>query len=145
LQPLYEVADISDDLAVQYLQDGGVERARASDAVRTITGGRFALLLGFAGASASKSNEAILHELDGKICTALLDVDLPATHALFSQLSVSSEVDQHVAQSLVGKDKVNQLLSSNVLAARANGTLAFHARHVETFFADALGLPRSAC
>jgi hypothetical protein len=137
LQPPYEVTDIPDDLAVQFLEDGGVGHTRASDAVRTITGGRFALLLGFAGAATSKSNEEILHELDVSTGEALLKAGIGATHRLFKQLSLSKYVDRDVAKRWVGHHKIDQLLSDNVLAARANGTYTFHARHVETFFADA--------
>ena len=41
---VFQVNDISDDQAVQYLVSSGVPADLASDAVSTITGGRFRLL-----------------------------------------------------------------------------------------------------
>ena len=64
--PPYEVQDIDDALAADYLVDRGMARPVAEETVRTVAGGRVALLLKVASAAAVKPLAAIRNELDVK-------------------------------------------------------------------------------
>jgi ABC-type oligopeptide transport system ATPase subunit len=130
----FEVGDIPDVDAVTYLAKRGVPRARAEDAVRTITGGRLALLIRYVGTHASKTNDQIRTEYDTDTGSALLKEDLPSDHALFRRMVGVGRLNKREAETLVGAVKLEALLKSNVLSAHPDRTYTFHARHVEAFF-----------
>jgi hypothetical protein len=54
LKSPFEVQDIGADDAIEYLLGRGMARSVAEEAVRTITGGRFSLLIDVASAAANK-------------------------------------------------------------------------------------------
>ena len=130
----FEVGDIPDADAVDYLTKRGVPRERAQVAVRSITGGRLWLLNFYVGAHRTKSDDAILREFyndTGKAADLQL---LPTDHMLFRQL-LSGPVAQRTASALAGKPALDALLKANVLAVHPDRSHTFHSRHVATFFA----------
>ena len=129
----FEVGDIPDVDAVTYLVKRGVPRDRAEDAVRTITGGRLALLIRYVGSHATKTNDQIRTELETDTGSALLKEALAADHALFRRLAAVGRLNKREAEALVGASKLEALLTSNVLSAHPDRTYTFHARHVEIF------------
>ena len=137
--PPYEVQDIGDLEAVEYLVERGVDRPRAEEAVRDITGGRFALLLYVASAASVKSIKAIRHELNTRTDTALLELGLTPNHPFFRELC-TLKTTSNAAISLLSKDKIDALLKANIIAAHPDDTYSTHARHVEVFLRDAFGV-----
>ena len=106
LKPPYEVPDIGSEEAVAFLVRRGLDRSRAVEAVRDITGGRFSLL----------------------------------HHPLFRELCTSKITTINAAIALLSRDKIDALLKANILAAHPDGTYTTHARHVEVFLCDAVGV-----
>ena len=136
--PPYEVQDIGDHEAVDYLVERGVDRPRAEEAVRDITGGRFALLLHVASAASVKSIQAIRHELDIKTGSDLKLMGLIPAHAFFRALVTTKRIERVAALDLLPRDTIDALLKANILAAHPDdGTYTTHARHVEVFLRDA--------
>ena len=136
--PPFEIPDIDDHEATEYLVDSGLDRSRAAEAVRDITGGRFILLLSIANEARIKSIESIRHVHDISTSVALICLGLTPLHALFRELSTSKRVEGGVARALLHKQKLDALLKANVLAFHPDGTYTAHARHVEVFLRDAL-------
>jgi hypothetical protein len=131
--PPYEVRDIDDALAVGYLVDRGMARGVAEEAVRTLTGGRFALLLRAAAAPSAESVAAMRRELDTRTSATLKGLGLAPAGDFFRELVAAGRVPEDAALDLVDSPALAALLRANVLAAHADGTYTVHARHVETF------------
>ena len=130
----FEVGDIPDADAVDFLAKRGVPRERAEVAVGAITGGRLWLLNYYVGAHRTKSDEAILREFQIDTKTMVNRQHLPTDHVLFRQL-LYGPVHKDAAEALVGKPALDALVKTNVLAVHPNRSLTFHSRHVMTFFA----------
>jgi len=133
LKPPYEVQDIDDALAVDYLVGRGAARSAAQEAVRTVTGGRFALLLDVAGAARAEAVAAIANELDVRTSTVLATLGLAPTHAFFRALDGGGRVKSDAALGLLPAAALAALLAENVIALHADGAYTAHARHVESF------------
>ena len=131
----FEVGDIPDADAVEYLTKRGVPRERAQVAVRTITGGRLWLLNYYVGAHLTKSDEAILREFQIDTRTIVNRQHLPTDHVLFRQL-LDGPVHKDTAVTLVGKPVLDALVKANVLAVHPDRSHTFHSRHVVTFFTE---------
>jgi hypothetical protein len=137
LKPPFEVGDISDADAVEFLKGKGVEEEQATEAVRDITGGRFALLTDYLSAYKSVGNKVALREFWNSIEEQLSErVKLPPDHAFFRKMVEQGCVDSATARSLVSEETRKALLSGNIVAAHYARTqaLTFHSRYVETFF-----------
>lgn len=131
--PPYEVQDIDDALAVEYLVDQGVARPTAEDVVRTVTGGRFELLLRVASASAAAPLAALRRALDARSNAVLKRSGLGPSHAFFRALVASGRVMEDAALDLLPAEALAALLAANVLAVHPDGAYTVHARHVESF------------
>jgi len=138
LKPPFEVHDISDDAAREFLVSRGMDApGAAEEAVRTVTGGRFALLLDAASAAAAaKPVSAMREELHVATNVVLKGVGLAPGHALFHALVARGRVKSDAALDLAPADALAALLRANVLALHPDGSYAFHARHVESFFRE---------
>jgi len=143
----FEVQDIADDEAVAYLVGRGVGVQWAQEAVRTVTWGRFALLLtvGEAGrnniAPGSSPTQrpsvaAIRSMYHAGTDATLKDLGLSRTHAFFSSLCLSplKRVTTSAARDELRKAELDALLRANVIAMHPDNTFSFHSRHVESFF-----------
>ena len=128
-----EIGDIPDDDAIAFLKRRrGMEHDRAAELVRDVAGGRFALLLD--PSVAVKSVAAIRHEKYIETSTKLLGLGLEPTHAFFQALVKNTSVDADAAFKLLGgKQKIDALLSANIIAAHVDGTYTVHSRYVGTF------------
>jgi hypothetical protein len=131
--PPYEVPDIDDALAIDYLVERGMSRAAAEEAVHTVTGGRFSLLLHVASAAAARPVAAVRHELDIATDSALQDLGLAPTHALFRALVTVGRVAANAARAHAPASVLDALLRANIVALHADGTFTAHSRHVEGF------------
>jgi hypothetical protein len=131
----FEVGDIPDADAVAYLVKRGVPHDRAENAVRTITGGRLALLIRYVGSHGSKTNAQIRTEYESDTKVALQAAKLSDSHVLFRQLVGRRRVIKEEVVALLGDaESLAALLKANVLSAHPDRTYTFHARHVEAFF-----------
>ena len=137
LKPPYEVPDIGSEEAVAFLVRRGLDRSRAVEAVRDITGGRFSLLLDVASKPSVKSIMANRHRLDIRTDTTLLEPSLTPHHPFFRERCTSKIT---TIEALLSRDKIDALLKANILAAHPDGTYTTHARHVEVFLCDAVGV-----
>lgn len=139
----YEVMDLDDAAAVEYLAGHGVARPVAEEAVRTITGGRFVLLHHVAHARSAASVAALQRTLDVSTSAGLKELGLQPTHAFFRALVDAGYVEKHVALDHVNRTSLTELLRTNVVVAHADGAYRAHSRHVESFLrragADAQG------
>ena len=127
----FEIGDIDDKDAADFLvRRSGLDQARATELVRDVTGGRFALLL---KADASTDVAATRKQKYTATDTMLKQLGLSPTHPFFTQLVASKCIDTNKALDVLEKEKIEALLTANVIAARANGTYVAHSRHVETF------------
>jgi hypothetical protein len=135
--PPFEVQDIDDALAADYLIERGVARPAAEEAVSTIAGGRFALLLHVASSLPNKSIAAIRAELDVTTSAVLKTLGLKPADNFFRALLANGRVMSDVALDLLPAATLAALLRANVLAMHPDGAYTTHARHVETFLRHA--------
>jgi len=134
---LFEVGDISDKEAVEFLKRKGVEQEKAEEAVRDITGGRFELLNDYFRVWWSAGNESTRQELFKETKKSLRLAGLSAHHELFRTLVLQKFVRDDPARDLCGDQHdqiLRTLLDKNIIAAHPNLTFTFHSRHVESFF-----------
>ena len=137
--PPYEVQDIDDALAVDYLVDRGMARPAAEEVVRTVTGGRFALLLKVASAAAVKPIADIMNELDNKTDSTLKKLGVLPTHAFFHALVAEGRVPSNKALDLLPSTTLDDLLTKNIIALHPDDAYTVHARHVESFLLGKIG------
>ena len=135
-QPAFEVGEISDEAAVQYLKDCGVSSAVAERAVRELTGGLFASLNHFvSNNSEGRKLEEIVVERDRTTREALFDFGLSPEHAVFKYLVDNKSIGKDTVRDLnMSKEVKEGLVKHNILATHPNGTLTFHDRHVQVWF-----------
>lgn len=135
-QPAFEVGEITDEAAVQYLKDCGVSSAVAERAVRELTGGLFASLNHFvSNNSEGRKLEEIVEEMDNRTETTLLYLGMPPEHAVFQHLVANKRIRSKNAHKLKMSEKLTEdLVKRNILATHPNGTLTFHDRHVQVWF-----------
>jgi hypothetical protein len=131
---VFEVDDISDKQAVQYLVARGVSAVMASDAVSTITGGRFATLNEYLSLHIDFSNEAILSKKFRQISLVLMTLNVDCSNQVFGSL-VSG---QTVISSMFRKFGISQvvmqkLVVSNILL-NLDEVIHFGSRFVQHFF-----------
>jgi hypothetical protein len=137
----YEVGDICDEDAVVFLTGKGVEKNQAVEAVRDITGGRFALLQRYVGSWAAKGNKATSEKLFEKTSMVLDASHIDERHEFFRALVDKTTIKDRPARQLWGgTDKFDSamrvLVGNNIVSAHPNSTYTFHSRHVETFFKE---------
>jgi len=133
----FEVSGIPDADAINFLLGHHVEQSRAQDAVRTITGGRFSLMLKFIDASAAMSNSVFREQLDIKTRADLDAANVQPTHPLFAKLFSSESLGTDQVAKCLSPDQRKQLLVDNILAIHADETYSFQTRHVSAFFTGA--------
>jgi hypothetical protein len=131
MQPL-EVGQISDQEAVDYLQKRGVAPGDALDAVKTISGGRFSLLV--AKTSRRQSNEEWLAELEGHVKGRLKRRGLSTTHKAFSALLKGSAHETTLLECGLSSGDLEYLVKENILSRHSDGSFSFQARYVQKFF-----------
>jgi hypothetical protein len=131
--PPFEVQDIDDALAVDYLVDRGMAHPMAEEAVRTVTGGRFALLLHVASAAVVKPIADIRNELDIRTDSTLKELGFSPTHELFRALIAVGRFPSNKALDLLLPAELAALLKANIIALHPDGAYTVHARHVESF------------
>ncbi len=143
-KPPFEVGDVSDTDAVEFLKGKRVEEKQAEEAVRDITGGRFALLNDYLRGWRSAGNDATRQELFDKTQKVLHKANISKHHDLFRVLVTEQRIKDSQVRSLCGEKAdatLSALLEKNIIAAHPNETFTFHSRHVESFFKGVFASP----
>ena len=133
-KPPFEIGEIPDDQAVEYLTKKGVREDEAKVAVANLTGGLFVSLNDFATSSLEgMTYEQLVEQRDSALEKKLRRLKVAPDHAMFQQLvkckSVRTGDDLGMAES-----QVDLLLLNNILAAHPNETYTFHDRHTAVWF-----------
>ena len=135
-KPPFEIGEIPDDLAVEYLKKKGVREDQAKLAVANLTGGLFASLNDFASASAKgMTYEQLAEQRDTGLRQRLLVLKIVFTHALFQQLVKHKSVRMDEPLDLgMEQAQLDLLLKNNILSAHPDKTYTFHDRHTAIWF-----------
>ena len=135
-KPPFEIGEIPDDRAVEYLTKKGVREDEAKVAVANLTGGLFVALNDFATSSLEgMTYEQLVEQRDRALRLRLIDSKVPIRHALFQHLAKHQSVEIDKARDLgMGKAQLEGLLKDNILAVHPNNTYTFHDRHTATWF-----------
>ena len=133
---LFEVGDISDTQAVDYLEHRGVSRENATRAVKFLTGGRFEIILDFYRSfQAGESFEEILSSRHGQIGDTLSRLNMPCNHILFRAIYKEPLLNYMEFRQLnVSREVQEDLVKSNVLSQHVRKRYSFHDRSVKSFF-----------
>ena len=108
-------------------------RPVAEVAVRTVTGGRFALLLQVASAAVVKPIADIRNELDNGTDSTLMELGVSPTHEFFRALIAEGRVPTRKALDLLLPAELAALFKANIIALHPDGAYTLHSRHVESF------------
>ena len=132
----YEIGEIPDDLAVEYLKKKGVREDQAKLAVANLTGGLFGELNKFVtGSAKGKTYEQIAEQRDRALRGRLIVLKVAPNHALFRQLVKHANIGTDDALGLgMEKAQLDLLLKNNRLAVHPNDTDTLHDRHTATWF-----------
>jgi hypothetical protein len=135
-KPPFEIGEIPDDQAVEYLTKKGVREDEAKVAVANLTGGLFISLDDFATSSLEGiTYEQLVEQRDRALREGLLVLKIAINHALFQQLVKHAKIGADDALDLgMEKAQLDRLLKDNILAAHPNKTYTFHDRHTATWF-----------
>ena len=135
-QSHFEIGEIPDDQAVEYLTKNGVREDEAKVAVANLTGGLIISLNNFASSSLKgMTYEQCAEQQDRALRERLIDSKIPLRHALFQHLAKHKSVGTDEARDLgMEKAQLDGLLKNNILAVHPNDTYTFHDRHTATWF-----------
>ncbi|RIB30803.1 P-loop containing nucleoside triphosphate hydrolase protein [Gigaspora rosea] len=137
----FEVGDISDDEAMEFLQGSGIDKKNAEDVVKYLTGGRFILLRDFQKESRYDANSKILFselkkEMFTQIERSLDTVDLPVNHKFFIKLIETKHMDIKQAKTIIPLNMIRKLVEANIIKEHEDRTVSFHSRYIETYFKE---------
>ena len=132
----YEIGEIPDDQAVEYLTKNGISEDMAKRAVANLTGGLFVSLNKFVSSSTrGMTYEQLVEQRDEDLRERLIDTKIPLHHALFLHLAKHNSVGTAKARHLgMKKAQLDLLLKDKILAAHPNETYTFHDRHTAMWF-----------
>ncbi|CAH1764317.1 7282_t:CDS:2, partial [Entrophospora sp. SA101] len=133
-----EVGDISDEEAVKLLKDSGTDQKTAEDAVKYLTGGRFALLTQFQ--SLSRYPKILFEEFKEQLFTQVkrdLDmVELPENHEFFIKLIEIHRIGIQQAKTIIPLNMLRKLVKANILKEHQDYTVSFHSHYIDTYFKE---------
>jgi hypothetical protein len=137
-KPPFEVGEISDEDAIDYLKKNGIDQDLAEKVVKNITGGLFVMLKDYvSNHRKGVKYDDILQILNKKTKTDLIGLQIQENHPFFKRLIANSNVGTDEATNLdISIEKLELLLKKNILAAHANLTYTFHDRHVSRWFKE---------
>ena len=135
-KPHFEIGEIPDDQAVEYLTKKGIPEDIAKRAVTNLTGGLLISLNDFVTACLEGSTyEQLMEQRDRALRQTLLIRKVPFNHVLFQRLVNKHSVGSAEALDLgMEIDQLDCLLKDNILAAHPNKTYTFHDRHTAMWF-----------
>ena len=133
---LFEVGDISDAQALEYLKRRGVNQSDSLRAVELLSGGRFEIMLDFYQLhKGGVPFLEILHRRHEKIGRRLGKLSMTCNHTLFHVIFQKSAVNDVEFRRLnLSWDVQEELVKSNLLSQHVNLSYSFHDRGVRSFF-----------
>ena len=133
---LFEVGDISDAQALEYLKRRGVNQSDSLRAVELLSGGRFEIMLDFYQLhKGGVPFHEILHRRHEKIGRRLGKLSMTCNHTLFHVIFQKSAVNDVEFRRLnLSWDVQEELVKSNLLSQHVNLSYSFHDRGVRSFF-----------
>ncbi|CAG8532037.1 11459_t:CDS:2 [Scutellospora calospora] len=125
----FQVGDISDEEAVKFLQDSGIDKKKAEDAVKYLTGGRFTLL---------KDVQLLNRVNPDNFFENLNAVELPGNHEFFINLIEVDRIDIDKAKTIIPLKMIHKLIETNILKEHDDYTVSFHSRYIDTYFKEVI-------
>jgi hypothetical protein len=137
-QPPFEVGEISDEDAIDYLKKKGIDQDLAEKVVKNITGGLFSMLKNYVSNNQEGMKyDDILQILNENTYQVVSELKIPVNNMLFQRLIKDARIGTGVARNLdVSEDQLKSLLKKNILAVHPNCTYTFHDRHVSRWFKE---------
>lgn len=134
--PPYEIQEISNDEAVNYLVKYEVKKNIAEIAVNTITGGNFVSLQSFVvqHVKNNMSVDEICKQMDIALTKFMKVNHIPVNHEFFMKLVTNESIDMGTAVKIMNNETITILLNANILVEHVNNTYSFYDRHKMTFF-----------
>jgi ABC-type oligopeptide transport system ATPase subunit len=133
----FEIGEISDEDAVQYLVDCNIPKDIAEKAVHTFTGGLFRILNDFVSRySQGQTLDEIIDSENWKLSAKLRKLEINKHNEAFRHLLTHGFIVEDVALSFLSVKAVDALVANNILALHPNTKLTFHHRHVAAWFAE---------
>jgi ABC-type dipeptide/oligopeptide/nickel transport system ATPase component len=147
-KPAYEVGEIPDEAAVEYLTKEGknIPEELAKKVVSNLTGGSFTLLSDFICNYKERqlSYEETEEIMDQSTEISLKKMKIDPQSAFFHQLVANQFITTDKALNYCSKKQLQSLLRRNILAFHPNETYTFYDRHVSTCFAKKIVVPSDA-
>ncbi|CAG8714162.1 9854_t:CDS:2, partial [Ambispora leptoticha] len=137
----FEVGDISDEEAVKFLQDSGIDKKKAEDAVKYLTGERFILLEEVQllnRVNPKNLVEKFKEQMFTQIKRDLDTVELPANHEFFIKLIEVDHIDIRKAKTIIPLNMIHKLVEANILKEHQDYTVSFHSRYIDTYFKEVI-------
>lgn len=137
--PPFEIGEISDEEAVEFLKGLGVPVNVGSESVRVLTGGEFSALNNFADCFRTDGTletlKKLVHIADTRLQATLLKQAFDFNHNFFYQLMLTKRMEYPAALKLgMSAAQIDQLLKYNVLAIHPDEQLTFYNRHTQVWF-----------
>jgi len=137
----FEVGEISDEDAEDYLVRRRVCKEDAKLAVANLTGGLFVALERYLGKYNEVAFKDMLKKEDEELLNKVTAADVSSSHALFRELLRDRNVPISRTRQLgMPRTTVDRLLAENVLSLHPNSTYTFHDRHAASWFRRQLAL-----
>jgi hypothetical protein len=138
-KPAFEVGEIPSADAVKYLQDRGVPKDIAAQAVAEVTGGLFTALNDFATDHAKgRDLTGIKRLLSNTTATMLVRLGVPFDHSVFKEITANGSITTHDAHlhGLTQQD-IDNLVRHKILTIHPDGLLTFHNQFVKMWLSTA--------
>jgi ABC-type dipeptide/oligopeptide/nickel transport system ATPase component len=138
-KPAYEVGEIPDDVAMEYLMEEGnnIPKELAKNVVSNLTGGSFTLLSDFICNYKERkiSFEEMEEIMDQSTEISLKKMKIDPQSAFFQHLVANQSIKADKALNYYSKKQLQLFLRRNILAFHPNETYTFYDRHVAIWFA----------
>ncbi|CAG8628347.1 8774_t:CDS:2, partial [Gigaspora margarita] len=135
----FEVGDISDEEAIKFLQNSGIDQKNAEVSVKYLAGGRFTLLKELQALNQINSEnlfEEFKEWLFTQIKMNLGMMGIPKDHEFFIKLIKLGHIDIEQAETIILLNTIHKLVEANILKEHKNYTVSFHSRYVDTYFKE---------
>ncbi|RHZ44228.1 hypothetical protein Glove_750g52 [Diversispora epigaea] len=135
----FEVGDISDEEAVKFLQDSGIDKKKAEYAVKYLTGGQFTLLKEIQVLNRVNPEnlfEKFKVQMFTQIRRDLVTMKLPTNHKFFIKLIEVDHIDMEKAKTIIPLNLIYKLVEANILREHEDFTVSFYSRFIDTYFKE---------
>jgi len=145
LGTIVEVGDIADEDAIKFLEKQyKMENTKATEMVKTITGGRFKMLYEYGKSTDTLAK--IREELNDDAETTLNYLKISPSAPIFFKLLEAgpSGLPIKIASTLIEKEKCSLLLQNNIISQHPNRRYTFYSRQIEKYIQSKIEQQRIA-